>query len=194
MSEDNSDFNIWRILTCDYLAIVVLKYMLQYRVQQASGCVLEQEAVLKPVVSYHTRLTPCSTDFYFLCCPLQKLLNAFLAATCCEIIESRGGGGGQRVCFHFFLNDAKVTCVSIVLCLKTRRPTVRRHSRQQPATTSRGQSRRWCTNVTHTKCQLVSWQPAGQFPAFTVNQWLQEWLLTGSYVLRFHFPFWVNFR
>lgn len=69
--------------------------MLQYRIQHASGCVLEQEAVLKPVVSYHTRLTPCSTDFYFSCCPLQKLLNAFLAVTptCCEFICSAGSKG-----------------------------------------------------------------------------------------------------
>lgn len=98
----------------------------------------------------------------------------------------------RRGWFRRMSNDA--TCVSFVLCLKIRRTTVRRHKRQRPATMSRGQRRRWCTTVTQLKCQLVSWQPAGQFPSFTVNQWLREWLVRGSYVLHFHFPFLVNFR
>lgn len=99
--------------------------------------------------------------------------------------------GGLKWLVHRMLTDINVSCA---LCLKLRRTTVRRHSHQQPVMKSRGQRHRWCTTVTLIKCQLVSWQPAGQFPSVTVNQWLQTWLLKGSYVLCFHFPFLVNFR
>lgn len=98
----------------------------------------------------------------------------------------------QMGCVHRMSNDA--TFVSSVLCQKIRTTTARRRKRQQPATMSRRPRRRWCTTVTQSKCQLVSWQPAGQFPSLTVNQWLWEWLLRGSYALHFHFPFLVNFR
>lgn len=86
MPQDNSEVNVAQIQISDHLAIVAPKCVLQYRLQRASGCVHEQEAVLKPAVSYHTLLTPSATDFFFflfffLRCPLQKLRHAFPAAT-----------------------------------------------------------------------------------------------------------------
>lgn len=96
MSEDNRELNIKLISISDYLVIVALKYVCYNIVYSMQAVVfMRQEAVLKPVVSYHTRLTPCSTDFYFLCCPLQKLQNAFLAVTPsrCEFVCSAQSSG-----------------------------------------------------------------------------------------------------
>ncbi len=111
---------------------------------------------------------------------MTNTLNTFLRKEVCLVLAYCPCGGFQsNVCVNFF---------------KLKRTRVRRHNQQQPVTRRSGQRARYCTHHNLEKCQLAFWQPSGQFPSVTVNQWLQTWLLRVSYVLCFHFPFLTNFR